>query len=141
MAPRIVIDAKLFVAALRSKNGASFQLVRLINNGKLTPVVSVPLVLEYEAAATRDLRATGLSASDIDALAACICGVAVDRQVHLVGRPFLRDPKANRILELAVASNAQFVVTLNTTDFQGAVQFAVCAIRPHDLVREIGELS
>ena len=44
----IIIDTNVLVAALRSRNGASFKLLSLIGTGAFETVVSVPLVIEYE---------------------------------------------------------------------------------------------
>jgi predicted nucleic acid-binding protein len=45
----IVLDTSILVAGLRSRRGASFQLLSRLREGDFTTVVSVPLVLEYEA--------------------------------------------------------------------------------------------
>ena len=51
---RIILDTNVLIAALRSKNGASFQLLRMVGpRAPLQPCLSVPLVLEYEAALRR----------------------------------------------------------------------------------------
>lgn len=39
--------------------------------------------------------------------------------MHFLWRPTLRDPADDRILELAVAANAQYIVTYDTADFKG----------------------
>ncbi len=46
---RGVIDTSVFIAALRSRNGASNLLLRLALLERVPIAVSVPLVLEYEA--------------------------------------------------------------------------------------------
>jgi hypothetical protein len=64
--PQIVIDTNVFIAALRSRRGASYKLFALIDSGKFVANVSVPLVLEYEDAAKRLMGQTALTARDID---------------------------------------------------------------------------
>ena len=44
----IVMDTNVLVAALRSRRGASYQIVRLISTGVFRSNVSVALALEYE---------------------------------------------------------------------------------------------
>jgi hypothetical protein len=44
-----VLDTNVLVAGLRSRRGASFRLLELVVAGAVRPVLSVPLVLEYEA--------------------------------------------------------------------------------------------
>ena len=45
------------------------------------------------------------------------------------------------ILELAVVSNANHIVTFNIADFKGIEKFGLRAIKPCDFLREIGGLS
>ena len=141
MAPRIVIDTNILVSALRSRKGASFRLLTLIDSGKFDLCVSVPLVLEYEATANKQLRTTGLKVSDVEAIIDYICHVAKHYKVYYLWRPFLKDPKDDMVLELAVSSNAEFIVTYNRSDFKGSEQFRIRTISPHEILEQIGEVS
>jgi len=134
------MDTNVLVTALRSRKGASFRLLSLIDSGRFELVLSVPLVLEYEAIAKGQLRATGQSASDVDAIIDYLCRVAVHQKIYYLWRPYLRDPKDDMVLELAVGSNAKFIVTHNTKDFGGTQQFAVRVVTPRVFLSEIGEL-
>ncbi|MBI2615721.1 MAG: PIN domain-containing protein, partial [Gemmatimonadetes bacterium] len=44
MAHRLVLDTNVLVAGLRSRRGASYRVLRLIEYGRVRPVLSVPLV-------------------------------------------------------------------------------------------------
>ncbi len=135
------MDTNVLVSALRSRNGASFRLLSMVDAGKFELSISVPLVLEYEAAAKKHSRATGLSVSDIDAIIDYICSIAKHCKIYYLWRPFLSDPKDDMVLELAVVSNANHIVTYNTADFKGIEKFGLRATKPRDFLREIGELS
>ncbi len=130
----------MLVSALRSKGGASFRLLSLIDSRRVTRAVSVPLVLEYEAAAKADLRSTGLSGADIDQLIDYLCRKAEHYKVYYLWRPFLRDPKDDMVLELAVTSSAERIVTYNKRDFRGADQFGIKSCTPKEFLQQIGEL-
>ncbi len=93
-------------------------MLSVIDSGRFTLCLSVPLVLEYEAAAKSHSRTSGLSSSDIDAIIDYLCRVGQHYKVYYLWRPFLRDPKDDMVLELAVTSNAQSIVTFNTVDFK-----------------------
>ena len=135
-----MIDTNVLVAALRSRNGASFRLLSIVDSGRFEIAVSVPLVLEYEAAAKKHLRATGLSPSDVDAVIDYICSIAQHCKIYYLWRPFLPDPKDDMVLELAVVSNASYIVTYNAADFKGIEGFGLRAITARDFLREIGEI-
>ncbi len=64
---RLVLDTCVLVSALRSANGPSRQLLKLVLQGRLNPLVSVPLMAEYEAVMTRPehLARARLSQNDV----------------------------------------------------------------------------
>jgi putative PIN family toxin of toxin-antitoxin system len=100
--PPIVIDTNVFVAALRSRRGASHKLLALIDSGKFQVNLSVPLILEYEDAATRMLGEITLTAQHINDIIDYICHVANMRHISYLWRPRLNDLKDDMVLELAV---------------------------------------
>jgi putative PIN family toxin of toxin-antitoxin system len=139
--PQIVVDTNVLVAALRSRRGASHRLLRLIDCGKFEINVSVPLVLEYEAAAKGLLHETALTAQNIDDIIDYLCAVANRRHVYYLWRPFSRDPKDDMVLELAVAASCEVIVTFNKRDFRGAESFGIGVLTPEEFLRTIGELK
>jgi putative PIN family toxin of toxin-antitoxin system len=141
MVPHIVMDTNVLVAALRSREGASFKVLSLVDSGKFTLCLSVPLLLEYEAASKKQSKATGLTAADVDTIIDYLCLVGEHYKVYYLWRPFLRDPKDDMVLELAVASNAESIVTYNRADFKGANQFGVKVITPKALLQQIGAVA
>lgn len=141
MAPRVVVDTNVLVAALRSRRGASFRLIRLVGRERFTTVLSVPLVLEYESAAKAQSRAMGLRHSDIDDVIDYLCRVSERRQIFYLWRPVLRDANDDMVLELAVEAEADAIVTHNVRDFAAAAEFGIRILRPQDFLREIGELK
>ena len=87
---QIVIDTNVFVSALRSNRGASYQLLSLVGKSARFEInISVPLVLEYEDAANRELRKIGLAKSDVSDIIDYICSVANHRLIYFLWRPLL----------------------------------------------------
>ena len=137
----IVIDTCVFISALRSRNGASFKLLSLVDSQKFTFFLSVPLVLEYESVAKRMSRGLGLTHSDIEDIIDYLCTVGNHRKIHFLWRPNLKDPGDDFVLELAVESVCDYIVTHNIKDFKNAMNFKIQAITPQELLRKIGEIS
>jgi putative PIN family toxin of toxin-antitoxin system len=138
--PRIVVDTCVLLSALRSKKGASFRVLSLVGRAKFEICLSVPLVLEYESAAKRHARSLGLRHSDINDILDYLCRVGEHREIFYLWRPFLKDPMDDMVLELAVESQSDFIVTHNIRDFAGVEEFRVKAITPQALLRKIGEI-
>jgi putative PIN family toxin of toxin-antitoxin system len=111
----VVLDTSVLVAGVRSRRGASFQLLSRIGTGAFDIAVSVPLVLEYEDALIRHLTATDLSEDDVRDIIDYVCSVAVRQEVFYLWRPILRDPGDDLVLELAIAANCDAITTFGTS--------------------------
>lgn len=132
-----VLDTNVLVAAVRSSLGASYQLLKHIKADSFQPIISVPLVLEYEDVLSRDgLHA--LSNEDIRVLLDFIALKAKHQQINYLWRPFLQDPKDNMVLEVAFNSSAKCIVTHNLRDFKGCEQLGITTITPSDFLRILG---
>jgi len=136
---QVVIDTNVLVAGLLSNLGASHRLLRLVGDHRWRINVSVPLILEYEQTLKRVCPAATLSGSDIDALMHFLCANANLRLIFFLWRPLLPDPKDEFVLELAVESRADFLVTFNTRDFVGAERFGIRVVSPREFLAIIEE--
>lgn len=139
MKARIVLDTNVLVSALRSRRGASFKLLTLVGKGFFDVVLSVPLVVEYEATVKRQSRQLGLTYTDIDDIIDYLCHEGVQREIFFLWRPCLRDPKDDLVLEVAVESECDYLVTHNIRDFAGAENFGVEVITPKRLLEIMGQ--
>jgi putative PIN family toxin of toxin-antitoxin system len=139
MQPNIIIDTNILVAALRSRSGASFKLLSLIDSGLFSVSLTVPLIFEYEDVLKREHL--GIPSTTADDVLDYLCAVASHHNVHFMWRPYLRDPKDDLVLEAAVASEATHIVTFNTKDFGGIHRFGVQALWPADFLSQIGARS
>jgi putative PIN family toxin of toxin-antitoxin system len=129
----VVLDTSVLIAGLRSATGASFAVLEGVG-GKFELNISVPLVLEYEAVTKRLARELGLTFEDIDNLLDYLCSVAHHRLIYYLWRPVLPDPNDDLVLELAVESNADYLVTHNIRDFAGSERFGVRVVTPRDFL-------
>ena len=136
---KIVVDTNVIVSALKSRRGFSFKLLSMIDDERIEISISVPLVLEYEDAIKREKLKIGLSKNDIDAVLDYICFVGKEKEIFYLWRPYLKDPKDDMILELAVESACSFIITFNKDDFKGIDKFGLEALKPKEFLKLIGE--
>jgi predicted nucleic acid-binding protein len=113
----------------------------LAGKQKFEFALSVPLVIEYEDVAKRMSADIGLGAEDIDDILDYLCSVARLQEIHFLWRPFLKDPRDDHVLELAVEADCEVIVTHNVKDFVGAEQFGVRIVGPREFLRGIGGTS
>jgi predicted nucleic acid-binding protein len=134
---RVVLDTSVLVAAVRSRRGASFELIARLGTGAFDVAVSVSLVLEYEGVLLRHLAASSLDEKDVRVLIDYICDVAIRQEIFFLWRPYLRDPGDDLILELAVAAGCDAIVTHNVRDFGGAEKLGVRIVTPKQFLQEL----
>ena len=68
-----------------------------------------------------------------------LCHVGIAREIYFLWRPFLRDPGDDLVLELAVESECDYLITHNISDFAGADSFGVEVATPQAFLRIIGQ--
>ena len=134
---RIILDTNVLYAGLFSSKGASFQVLRAIQEGKLKMVISTTLLFEYEDILKKNQVDLGLSNLEIEKILDYFCMKSDHQKIYFLWRPCLPDPKDDNLLELAIASGTKLLVTHNTKDFKGAEEFGVRSITPKELLEEV----
>jgi putative PIN family toxin of toxin-antitoxin system len=125
-----VLDTDVMVAAFRSQIGASRQILLAAVARRFELLLSVPLVLEYEAVLNRPehLAASGLTSVEVEHVLDDLAAVAKPVKLAFRWRPRLRDPNDDMVLETAVNGNADAIVTFNQRDFEEAKRSFACAV-------------
>ena len=137
---RVVLDTDVIVTALRSAAGASNAVLREVALGRLAPLATPSLILEYEAVLKRPEQrlAHGLGLRDIDRFLASLASACEAVEVSFQWRPQLSDPNDEMVLEAAVNGRADALVTHNVRDFaKGAEKFGLRVVRPGELLKEL----
>lgn len=132
------MDTNVLVAASRSARGASAKLLSLIGSGSFEICISVPLVIEYEDAVMRRLPEGSSEREAWTDILDYVCLVGRHQNVYFLWRPFLRDPKDEMVLELAVSAGCEWIISYNKRDFAGVGRFGVGVCDPKEFLAEIG---
>jgi len=137
---RLVLDTDVVVAAMRSPGGASAELIRRIDRGRATLLLSVSLVLEYEAvcvlAVHRQAGALGLD--EVLLFLDELVTMSEKVLVRFQWRPQVRDPGDEMVLEAAINGAADAIVTFNLRDYAaGPGRFGIEVLRPGEVLRRV----
>jgi putative PIN family toxin of toxin-antitoxin system len=137
---RLVLDTSVITAGLRSRNGASQALLRLVAERLVTPLGAPALFLEYEDVLKRPAQrlATGLSIEQVDLFLAALSDAIEPVELHFRWRPQVRDAADEMVLEVAINGQADALVTHNIRDFSGAAdRFGIQVLRPAEVLKRI----
>lgn len=134
---RAVLDTNVVVAGLRSRNGASAVILQLVSRGRVRPVLSGPLLDEYEEVLSRPAQraAHGLSEADLRRVLrgllfhGDLVPTRLERRLVLAA-----DPNDAIVAETAIDGAADYLVTHNIRHF-AEVGSLVPIVRPADLLR------
>lgn len=118
----ITLDTNIIYQALKSSSGASFYILQQVRERRIQIALSVPLFEEYEDVLKREksLDDLELDVEDIDKFLRFIAWVGKPYKSYFLFRPNLKDEKDNMVVELAIASQCDYLVTSNVKDFDNA---------------------
>jgi predicted nucleic acid-binding protein len=123
----IVQDTNVFVAALRSQEGASAEVLDRCLARDDQAVMGTALLAEYEELVQRESswRGVPVVAAEREMLLDDFCAAARWQPIYFRWRPNLPEADDDHVLELAIAGGVEHLVTHNTDDFAlGELKFA-----------------
>ncbi len=139
---KIIVDTNIIVNVLLSpsQRSASFKVFEMCLENKLKPQIGYALFKEYEDVMSRpeiQLRAK-YTPAEIDEILNGFLSVCNWVKIHYLWRPNLKDEGDNHLVDLAVASNAQWIVTQNIKDLEsGELRFGFRSISPEKFLEVI----
>lgn len=135
---RVVFDTNILVAAARSNNGASYQLISMLPSEKFQIAISIPLYLEYlEVLQRPENIPTSQTSEDILGFVRKLLGYSHKQSIYFRWRPALKDPNDDFVLELAIASQSSYIVTFNAKDFTNIGLFGIETISPSEFLKMV----
>lgn len=128
-----VIDTNVIYAALRSRRGCSFRLVDDFMTGRALWKwnVSNASVLEYEEVLLRE----GVPPPVVDAFLGDLLAQATQIRVSRNFRPLAIDADDDIFAELALAANADCLVTFNVRDLSPVKRFGIAVVTPAEFYK------
>ncbi len=135
----IVVDTDVWVAGVRGSGHAN-RVLRLCLEGPYTPLMGAALLAEYEDLLGRESiwRRTRLTAVEREAFFDICLSICKWTRIYYAWRPNLGDEADNHLMELAVAGQAEYLVTRNVRDLRGGeLRFPhISVVTPTQLLKE-----
>jgi len=116
---RLILDTNIFLGACLGR-GAANKLVGMCLEGSFSPLMGAALFAEHEDVLGREdlFKKAKLDQNERNELFDIYLNHCTWTQIYYGWRPNLRDEGDNHLIELAVAGNAQYIVTYNLKDFK-----------------------
>jgi putative PIN family toxin of toxin-antitoxin system len=131
----VVLDTNVIVAAMRSRKGASFQLLSSLGaDPRWQAHISTALVLEYTEQVYLNRTDAGWTTQDCEDFLDYVCAAATGCEIFFRWRPHLQDPDDDLLLELAIRANASHIVTFDIHDLSAAESFGIKVVKPSDFL-------
>ena len=128
------MDTNVLVAGLRSRQGASHELLQLLRQNKWTAVLSNTVLSEYHEVLHRESGVLGLTHDEIDRYLDVICALAEQRSLSSPWQPAAADADDEPLIQLAREAQVGYLVTHNVRDVSEAKQFGVSVLRPSEFL-------
>ena len=138
--PTIVLDTNILVAALLRGGGSARAVLRACLRGAYLPVIGPALLAEYEDVMGRSalFEHSVLGPRDREAVLDALLSRCRWVEVFYAWRPNLPDEADNHLIELAVAAQADVIVTRNLRDVtRGEVKFPMLRVLPPERCLEL----
>jgi len=137
---KVVIDTSVWISALITKDSDSRKLLRLVFEKQLLPQMSEALFYEYENVMKRDKiqEMTPLTKKEQTTLLNAYMSTCRWNEIYYMWRPNLNDEDDNFVVELAVASGAEAIITYNLKDFNHAeLSFSHTITTPEKFIKDL----
>jgi predicted nucleic acid-binding protein len=76
----------------------------------------------------------GTTPAVVEDVLSYLCASANLRPIFFLWRPLLPDPGDHMVLEIAVESRADFIITFNTRDLKDATRFGIRVVTPAEFL-------
>jgi len=107
---------------------------------RLELLVSVPLMIEYEAVLTRPehVEAIGLDLGELNQILDAVARVCTPVSLRFLWRPRLKDPADEMVLETAVIGGADSLVTFDVRHLaEAARDFGIRVMQPPEAWKQV----
>lgn len=141
MSLQLVVDTNVLVAGLRSRRGAAFRLLSVLNDPRWQINLSVALVLEYEEVLKRESAAMQLSFEDVDTVINALASIGNRRAIPYSWRPMSHDADDDFLVELALNIRADHVITYNLRHLQVLKELGFSVITPREFLELMDQME
>ncbi len=114
---RAVLDTNILLSSLRSRAGASHQILLRLAKQEFELVIGNTVLAEYEEVLKRECPKIGVSASIVERFLDTVCAASTFFPTSSYWKPALPDADDEVFAQLALEAKVGYLVTCNTRHF------------------------
>ncbi|MGQ8366079.1 putative toxin-antitoxin system toxin component, PIN family [Glaciecola sp. 1036] len=138
---KVVIDTNIIINVLLSpsRSSASFKVIEMCLTKEIIPQIGAALFSEYLDVSSRDkiFENSSFTKIEINQILDGFFHVCEWTNINYLWRPNLKDESDNHLVDLAVASEAEFIISYNLKDLtSGELKFHWNVITPEQFLQE-----
>ncbi|MDZ4287247.1 MAG: PIN domain-containing protein [Prosthecobacter sp.] len=131
---RAVLDTNVLLTALRSRHGASFEIVSRFRKGEFALLIGNTVLSEYDEVLKREGPSFGLATSTVDRFLDALCAGAEEFRTSTFWKPSLPDPDDEAFAQLALEAKVGYLVTHNRRHFPADRLPALKVVTPKEFL-------
>lgn len=114
---RAVLDTNILLSALRSRNGASHEILSRLVNREFELIIGNTVLAEYDEVLKRECPTFGIPVATVDRVLNALCAASTYFSTSAFWKPALPDPDDEAFAQLALEAKVGYLVTCNQRHF------------------------
>ena len=138
---RAVLDTNILLSSLRSRNGASHQILLRLVRKEFELIIGNTVLAEYEEVLKRECPTFGIPVATVDRLLDALCAASTFFQTSSFWKPALPDPDDEAFAQLALEAKVGYLITCNRRHFPTDRLPALRVISPKEFLLALKSLN
>ncbi len=138
---RAVIDTNILLCSLRSRNGASHEILLRLERREFELFIGNTVLAEYGEVLKRECPAIGIPVSAVDRFLDALCAASTYFQTSSFWKPALPDPDDEAFAQLALEAKVGYLVTCNRRHFPSDRLPALKIVSPKEFLLVLKSLN
>lgn len=132
---RAVLDTNILLSALRSRNGASHEILSRLVKREFELIIGNTVLAEYDEVLKRECPGFGVPVATVNRFLDALCAGATCFSTSSFWKPALPDPDDEAFAQLALEAKVGYLVTCNLRHFPSGRLPALRVVSPKDFLQ------
>lgn len=132
---RAVLDTNILVSGLRSRNGASHEILSRLVQKEFELIIGNTVLAEYDEVLKRECPCFGVPLATVNRFLDALCAGATYFPTSSFWKPALPDPDDEAFAQLALEAKVGYLVTCNQRHFPPDRLPALRVVTPKEFLR------